>query len=83
MSVTTLNLLLEKTSNWDKDERYMATNDLCTELSKDISIDEVMEKRICQAVLKQLGMYLHDSCHKEYVIAPTIIQYRTNTIIIC
>lgn len=32
----TLNSLLEKTSNWDKDERYMATNDLCNELQKDI-----------------------------------------------
>ena len=35
----TLNSLLEKTSNWDKDERYMATNDLCNELQKDIKVD--------------------------------------------
>lgn len=34
----TLNSLLEKTSNWDKDERYMATNDLCNELQKDIKV---------------------------------------------
>lgn len=34
----TLNGLLEKTSNWDKDERYMATNDLCNELQKDIKV---------------------------------------------
>ncbi len=27
-----LNKLLESTSHWDKDERYMATNDLCTML---------------------------------------------------
>jgi hypothetical protein len=27
-----LTKLLEKTSDWDKDERYMATNDLCTML---------------------------------------------------
>ena len=50
-----LNILLEKTSDWDKDERYMATNDLCSLLSKDIKIDENMEQRICAAVLKQLG----------------------------
>lgn len=50
----TLNSLLEKTSNWDKDERYMATNDLCNELQKDIKIDATMERRICTAVLKQL-----------------------------
>jgi len=41
--------------DWDKDERYMATNDLCNELSKEIKIDENMEKRICASVLKQLG----------------------------
>ncbi|CAM9970460.1 unnamed protein product [Ascophyllum nodosum] len=50
----TLNSLLEKTSNWDKDERYMATNDLCNELQKDIKIDATMERRICTAVLRQL-----------------------------
>jgi hypothetical protein len=44
--------------DWDKDERYMATNDLCTALSKDIKIDETMEQRICAAVLKQLGIHL-------------------------
>ena len=33
----------------------MATNDLCTALSKDVKIDENMEQRICAAVLKQLG----------------------------
>lgn len=36
----TLNGLLEKTSNWDKDERYMATNDLCNELQKDIKVSD-------------------------------------------
>jgi cullin-associated NEDD8-dissociated protein 1 len=55
-STTYLNSLVEKSSDWDKDERYMATNDLCNELSKDIKIDEAMERRICAAVLKQLGM---------------------------
>jgi hypothetical protein len=54
-SVASLNALLEKTSDWDKDERYMATNDLCTLLGKDVKIDETMEQKICAAVLKQLG----------------------------
>ena len=52
--------LLEKTSDWDKDERYMATNDLCNELSKDLKIDETMERRICAAVLKQLDDQSND-----------------------
>lgn len=53
--MATLNALLDKAGSWDKDERYMATNDLIVELSKDIKIDELMEKRIVAAVLKQLG----------------------------
>jgi cullin-associated NEDD8-dissociated protein 1 len=61
MSGTTfLNTLLEKTSDWDKDERYMATNDLCNELTKDVKIDENMERRICAAVLKQLDDQSND-----------------------
>jgi hypothetical protein len=55
-----LNSLLEKTSDWDKDERYMATNDLCNELTKDLKIDETMERRICAAVLKQLDDQSND-----------------------
>eukprot|EP00611_Tribonema_gayanum_P000986 TRINITY_DN1074_c0_g1_i3.p1 TRINITY_DN1074_c0_g1~~TRINITY_DN1074_c0_g1_i3.p1 ORF type:complete len:839 (+),score=442.73 TRINITY_DN1074_c0_g1_i3:116-2632(+) len=46
--------LLEKTSDWDKDERYMATSDLCTELQKDVKIEPQLERRVCAAVLKQL-----------------------------
>ena len=56
MSHHAISALLEKTSNWDKDERYMATNDLITELSKEgVKLDDVMEKRISAAILKQLG----------------------------
>jgi hypothetical protein len=55
MSASFWNSLLEKTNDWDKDERYMATNDICNELSKDAKIDEVLERRICVAVLRQLG----------------------------
>jgi cullin-associated NEDD8-dissociated protein 1 len=43
-----------QTADWDKDERYMATSDLCAELQKDVKIDANMERRICSAVLKQL-----------------------------
>ncbi|KAJ1458250.1 armadillo-type protein [Pelagophyceae sp. CCMP2097] len=55
-----LNELLDKTSNWDKDERYMATSDLCSELQKDIKIDATMERRICASVLKQLDDQSND-----------------------
>jgi hypothetical protein len=55
VNLTNLQQLIDKTSDWDKDERYMATNDLCNILSKDVKIDEHMEQKICTAVLKQLG----------------------------
>ena len=56
MSTSQLNDLIEKTCHYDKDERYMATNDLCQFLSKDVKIDETMEQKICSAILKQLGI---------------------------
>lgn len=66
-----LNRLLEKTSDWDKDERYMATNDLCSllqnysnnskdEASSSVKMDENMEQRICAAILKQLDDQSND-----------------------
>eukprot|EP00968_Pinguiococcus_pyrenoidosus_P005326 scaffold340_cov256-Pinguiococcus_pyrenoidosus.AAC.50 len=39
MAAHVLNSLVEKTSHWDKDERYMATYDLCSELGKDSELD--------------------------------------------
>ena len=54
MNSSTLQDLIEKTSHYDKDERYMATNDLCNEFGKGTKIDEIMETRICTAVVKQL-----------------------------
>jgi len=54
MNTEHLNKLLEKTSHYDKDERYMATTDLCNEFSKGIRIDDSMEARICAAIVKQL-----------------------------
>lgn len=49
--------LLEKCSHWDKDERYMATNDLRLELLKGAAatpLDDAMEAKVCASVLKQL-----------------------------
>lgn len=46
--------LLDKTTNFDKDERYMATSDLCVELNKDVGLGPYLEPKICAAVLKQL-----------------------------
>jgi cullin-associated NEDD8-dissociated protein 1 len=54
ITTATLNNLLEKTSHYDKDERYMATSDLCVALGSGILLDEAMEKKICTAILKQL-----------------------------
>lgn len=45
---------LQMTSN-DKDFRFMATNDLMTELQKDnIKLDDDSEKKVCRMVLKLL-----------------------------
>lgn len=57
MSNHSLQQLVENTSHWDKDERYMATNDLCNVLNKDVKLDEHTEQKICNAVLKQLGKF--------------------------
>ena len=54
MNTSKLNELIELTSHYDKDERYMATNDLCNEFNKGTKIDEMMEAKICSAVVKQL-----------------------------
>ncbi|RYY82561.1 hypothetical protein EON63_13055 [archaeon] len=55
MSSATLLQLVDKTSDWDKDERYMATNDLCNLLSKDVRVEEHVQQKVCAAILKQLG----------------------------
>jgi len=60
MSTPRFNALLDRSSSHDKDERYMATSDLCAELQKDIKIDATMERRICSAVLKQLDDQSND-----------------------
>lgn len=53
-----LQRLVDTSAQGDKDERWMATNDICTVLSSDKVIDELMEQKICDAVLKQLGMFI-------------------------
>ena len=51
-SMTTL---LEEMSNWDKDKRYMAASDISAEIEKSSqAMDLHMQKKICQAFLKQL-----------------------------
>lgn len=54
-----ISTLLEKVSHWDKDERYMAANDLSNLLQKDSFIlDELTEKKLGSAVLTLLGNYI-------------------------
>ena len=56
MSSFTVNAILEKTENRDKDFRYMATSDLLAELSKDaFKPDSDGERKICKCVLKLLN----------------------------
>ena len=55
MNPSLLSSLLEKASSWDKDERYMASSDLCSLLGGEYKFDEVNEQKICAVVLKQLG----------------------------
>ncbi|TMW57399.1 hypothetical protein Poli38472_003324 [Pythium oligandrum] len=47
-------LLLDKTTDYDKDERYMATSDLCNELNNNVELGSYLESKVCSAVLKQL-----------------------------
>ncbi len=54
MAYAKMRSLVEQTSSWDKDERYMATSDLCADLQKDVSMDRQMEDLVCTAVLKRL-----------------------------
>ncbi|KAJ0400185.1 hypothetical protein ATCC90586_009321 [Pythium insidiosum] len=42
------------TTDFDKDERYMATSDLCNELNNNVELGSYLEAKVCSAVLKQL-----------------------------
>jgi len=56
MTSFTINHILEKTENRDKDFRYMATSDLLTELQKDyFKPDTDGERKICRSILKLLN----------------------------
>jgi len=60
--------LLKKTSHYDKDERYMATSDLCEVLKKqttDNTLDSNTERQICTAVLR----LLHDKSNDVQAVA--------------
>lgn len=47
--------LLEKMTSSDKDFRFMATNDLMTELQKDsIKLDDDSERKVVKMILKLL-----------------------------
>jgi cullin-associated NEDD8-dissociated protein 1 len=56
MSSFTVNAILEKTENRDKDFRYMATSDLLAELSKEaFKPDSDGERRMCRCLLKLIN----------------------------
>ena len=60
--------LLKKTSHYDKDERYMATSDLCEVLKKQATeqtLDSSTERQICTAVLR----LLHDKSNDVQAVA--------------
>lgn len=47
--------LLEEMENWDKDKRFMAASDLMQEITASTqSLELHLQKRVCQAFLKQL-----------------------------
>ena len=76
-SASSINALLKKTEHYDKDERYMATSDLCEVLKRHASrdgtsntssspnLDPSTERRICTAVLR----LLHDKSNDVQAIA--------------
>lgn len=77
-NASSINALLKKTEHYDKDERYMATSDLCEVLKRHASrdgtsnttstspnLDPSTERRICTAVLR----LLHDKSNDVQAIA--------------
>eukprot|EP00934_Nitzschia_sp_Nitz4_P009374 Nitzschia sp. Nitz4//scaffold383_size13514//5188//9241//NITZ4_008976-RA/size13514-augustus-gene-0.1-mRNA-1//1//CDS//3329549939//9364//frame0 len=74
MNHTSIPDLLKKTEHYDKDERYMATSDLCEVLKRTAEsqstsvasrLDASTERRICKAVLR----LLHDKSNDVQAIA--------------
>lgn len=71
-NTASINALLKKTEHYDKDERYMATSDLCEVLKRHSSGDTLpvlsdssTERKICTAVLR----LLHDKSNDVQAIA--------------
>jgi len=55
MNASTVSQLLEEMENWDKDKRFMAASDLMQEVTLSNQVlDLHLQKRVCQAFLKQL-----------------------------
>lgn len=55
MNSTNVSQLLEDMENWDKDKRFMAASDLMQEITmSNQALDLHLQKRVCQAFLKQL-----------------------------
>mmetsp|Transcript_75753 Transcript_75753/g.190487 ORF Transcript_75753/g.190487 Transcript_75753/m.190487 type:complete len:1276 (-) Transcript_75753:95-3922(-) len=55
MNPSTVSQLLEEMENWDKDKRFMAASDLMQEVTMSNQVlDLHLQKRVCQAFLKQL-----------------------------
>mmetsp|Transcript_77181 Transcript_77181/g.213364 ORF Transcript_77181/g.213364 Transcript_77181/m.213364 type:complete len:1277 (-) Transcript_77181:133-3963(-) len=55
MNPSTVSQLLDEMENWDKDKRFMAASDLMQEVTLSNQVlDLHLQKRICQAFLKQL-----------------------------
>merc|ERR1719226_434439 len=55
MNTGHFNQLLEEMENWDKDKRFMAASDLMQEVTAaSQALDVHLQKRVCQAFLKQL-----------------------------
>lgn len=55
MNSRQINDLLEEMENWDKDKRFMAASDLMQEITMaSQSLDLHLQKKVCQAFLKQL-----------------------------
>lgn len=84
MSDTTLSVpaLLKKTEHYDKDERYMATSDLCEVLKRQAAedstttMDAAQERQICTAVLR----LLHDKSNDVQAIAVKTLSVLLTTV---
>ncbi|CAE7592508.1 Cand1 [Symbiodinium sp. CCMP2592] len=55
MNPASVSQLLEDMENWDKDKRFMAASDLTQEVTMSNQVLDVhLQKRVCQAFVKQL-----------------------------